>query len=352
VLDISHFDAWALPRQARPNAWERFSEGLDWHIAPHGIGAHPEADRIDDIKAQARRWRAPGGFEMVNVRAEAQTLRTGERRRPNEYWLALVVTGSVRVRNGDNGDVATLAPGDMVFGARGHCILFEIAEAASIEIVHLPRSGRVPRFLASSALKPLQRLHPKTGASRLLGTVLDAVARAFSEMGEAEVRAIEISISEFFIAALAAQPNQRDLTTSRAVLLGRAHEAIDLRLRDAGISPASIAPELSLSPRYLQKLLNEGGEAFNLYVRRRRLESVHEELMNPVYFRESISEICFRWGFNDSAYFSRVFKNHFGLSPSQHRENWKRHDATCDRTRGHRAFVDGVPRPDVPEEVR
>jgi AraC-like DNA-binding protein len=241
-----------------------------------------------------------------------------------------VLAGSARVRS--QGDSIALKAGDIVFGPIGHRLVIDAPGSLTLEFVQLPRSGRVPRFLASAALKAVQAVRADSGAARMLAALIETFAHASDAMSEAEVRAIELSISEFFIAALAASPDRRDMTASRAVLLSRAHEAIDGQLRDAGISPVSVAPLLSISPRYLQKILNEAGEAFNLYVRRRRLESAYEELMNPVYFRESISEVCFRWGFNDSAYFSRVFKGHFGISPSQHRDNWKRHDATCSRS--------------------
>jgi AraC-like DNA-binding protein len=322
VLDISYFDASQLPASARAGAWQRFVEDLNWDIAP--------CDEGGDVVASVRRWRAPGGFEIVDLQARAQSITTDDRRRPNEYWLALLIEGSARVRSAH--ESILLCPGDMVFGPLGRPVSFEAPEHMTIQIVHLPRSGRVPRSLAASALKPVQQVRANTGAARMLAALLDTFAHAFNSMSEAEQRAIEISVSEFFIAALAAVPDQGDISASRAVLLGRAHEAIDQQLRDAGLSPANVAPVLSISPRYLQKILSEGGEAFNLYVRRRRLENAYEELMNPVYFRESISEVCFRWGFNDSAYFSRVFKSHFGISPSQHRENWKRHDATCTRS--------------------
>jgi AraC-like DNA-binding protein/mannose-6-phosphate isomerase-like protein (cupin superfamily) len=321
VLDIARFDAAQLPEASRTPGWRRFIEDLNWELAPR--------DADGEMRVNARRWRAPGGFEMVNVEIDAQTIATGEHRRPNEYWLAYVLTGSGRVRSAS--ESISLAQGDMVFGPIGHRLVIDAPETLTLEFVQLPRSGRVPRFLASAALKPVQTLRTDSGAYRMLAALIQTFAQACDSMSEAEVRAIELSVAEFFIAALAASPDRRDMTASRAVLLSRAHEAIDGQLRDAGISPGSVAPLLSISPRYLQKILNEGGEAFNLYVRRRRLESAYEELMNPVYFRESISEVCFRWGFNDSAYFSRVFKGHFGISPSQHRDNWKRHDASCPR---------------------
>ncbi|MDB5447906.1 MAG: helix-turn-helix protein, partial [Phenylobacterium sp.] len=35
----------------------------------------------------------------------------------------------------------------------------------------------------------------------------------------------------------------------------------------------------------------------------------------------SISEICYRWGFSDPAYFSRTFRDQFGVSPREFRKN-------------------------------
>jgi AraC-like DNA-binding protein len=35
----------------------------------------------------------------------------------------------------------------------------------------------------------------------------------------------------------------------------------------------------------------------------------------------SITETCFRWGFNDSATFSRAFRAEFGVSPREYRRD-------------------------------
>lgn len=36
---------------------------------------------------------------------------------------------------------------------------------------------------------------------------------------------------------------------------------------------------------------------------------------------KSLADICFQTGFNDQAYFSRVFKNQFGCSPSTYKKD-------------------------------
>ncbi|KND58261.1 hypothetical protein BVER_05226 [Candidatus Burkholderia verschuerenii] len=225
MLDIAHFDAAQLPEASRVTGWKRFVEDLNWELAPR--------DPSSETLVRARRWRAPGGFEMVNVRIDAHTITTEDRRRHNEYWLAYVLEGSARVRA--QSESIALEQGDMVFGPIGHRLVFDAPDALTLEFVQLPRSGRVPRFLASAALKPVQSVRADSGAARMLATLIETFAKACDAMSEAEVRAIELSISEFFIAALAASPDRRDMTASRAVLLSRAHEAIDRQLRDAGI---------------------------------------------------------------------------------------------------------------------
>lgn len=49
-------------------------------------------------------------------------------------------------------------------------------------------------------------------------------------------------------------------------------------------------------------------------------EIVQIDLSSPQHARLSISEICFRWGFNGSAHFSRAFREQYGLSPREFRQ--------------------------------
>ncbi len=74
-----------------------------------------------------------------------------------------------------------------------------------------------------------------------------------------------------------------------------------------------------MSPRYLQKLFKSADETFGHYILARRLERCRADLASPLCRQLSISEICFRWGFNGSAHFSRVFRDRFGASPREFR---------------------------------
>lgn len=56
----------------------------------------------------------------------------------------------------------------------------------------------------------------------------------------------------------------------------------------------------------------------------RRLEHSRKDLLSPVHSGERISDIAFRWEFNDLSHFSRVFKQQFGCCPKDYREKERR----------------------------
>jgi acetamidase/formamidase len=69
----------------------------------------------------------------------------------------------------------------------------------------------------------------------------------------------------------------------------------------------------------LQKMLESAGANFSQHLRERRLARAHADLESPLEAQRSISEIAYRYGFSDSAHFSRVFRQRFGLAPRDFR---------------------------------
>lgn len=77
-----------------------------------------------------------------------------------------------------------------------------------------------------------------------------------------------------------------------------------------------VAGVVQLSPNYLSNLFKqEVGETFIDYVTHVRLEKAKELLKDNAY---TLKEISFMIGYKDPNYFSRVFKKHCDLSPSQY----------------------------------
>jgi AraC family transcriptional regulator, positive regulator of tynA and feaB len=93
---------------------------------------------------------------------------------------------------------------------------------------------------------------------------------------------------------------------------------VDANIADPELSPTKVAAHFRISPRYLHKLLEESGKSFGRVVLERRLERSATDILaaGP---HTAISEVAYRWGFNDLSHFSRTFRQRYGCSPSEFR---------------------------------
>ncbi|MEG6654285.1 helix-turn-helix domain-containing protein, partial [Pseudomonas aeruginosa] len=85
------------------------------------------------------------------------------------------------------------------------------------------------------------------------------------------------------------------------------------------LSPDMLAGRLRISVRQLYRLFEEQGDSVCRYILRQRLSRSAADLGNPRLRGESITSIAFKWGFSDSAHFSRAFKKQFEVSPKDYR---------------------------------
>ena len=83
------------------------------------------------------------------------------------------------------------------------------------------------------------------------------------------------------------------------------------------LSLEEVAEAINVSPSYLSRMFKEvRGENYINYLTDMRLARARELLRNP---RTPIKEISAAAGFNDQNYFSRIFKNKFGITPTEFR---------------------------------
>ncbi|BAM90181.1 putative transcriptional regulatory protein, AraC/XylS family [Bradyrhizobium oligotrophicum S58] len=131
-------------------------------------------------------------------------------------------------------------------------------------------------------------------ATALFGVLLDLVALSLSGSHGKETR------------AAASFADATALALRRAI-----HE----RLREPGLTVATIASTVGISERYVHKLLARAGTSFSELVMERRLDGVARDLRDPGSAGRDIGAIAFDWGFSDLSHFSRRFKQRFGMRP-------------------------------------
>jgi AraC family transcriptional regulator, positive regulator of tynA and feaB len=134
-------------------------------------------------------------------------------------------------------------------------------------------------------------------ALRMSYTLLDLIAAAYSVSPHA-------------------RHEQSSLVAAHRV---RILEYIEAHLRDPQLSPTTVARACKITARYLHHLFTHESETVTQYIQRRRLEECARALIAAPVRGRLVTEIAFDYGFNSLTHFGRVFRNQYGLTPSEYR---------------------------------
>lgn len=95
----------------------------------------------------------------------------------------------------------------------------------------------------------------------------------------------------------------------------RSHALAHLGDPDLGVE--SIALALGVSVRQVHKMCAQEGFTAAAWIRRRRLERIRRDLLDPTFAGRSTASIAARWGILDVTHLARQFRSAFGESPAE-----------------------------------
>lgn len=302
------FTTDAYPLHARREAWREAMVRLRLPL---------EATCDGTSSASVTSLVSPSGMEFSVVSAGAQEISGRNPDQPAAIWLAALLEGEAVLSDGET--QAAIGPGDIVLGPTGMAASLRLKTRFRLLFLTAPRLALDHRLVAPRSLR-IGHLSAEKGANHVFSGLLRALADTLDEMTGDQLRPVELAVTEFLVSALAAEINEpRTPTSVRRAHLHRVRQTIEALLTEPDLSLGRVAQTEGVSPRYLQKLFANEGESFTHYIRLRRLDRCRLDLANPRYDDQSISSICFRWGFNGSAHFSRAFRQQYGLSPREFR---------------------------------
>ena len=146
-----------------------------------------------------------------------------------------------------------------------------------------------------------------TQASYYEGTYWDHI-KTLNEM--------QTGIRNFFEPAFAFRDRQTNSDRANSIL--QAKKYIAGHFSDPNLSLNEVAAQVGFSPNHFSAVFGaETGENFRDYLTRSRLEHAKKLLANS---KLKCSEVGYQCGYNDSHYFSLIFRRAFGMPPQQYRE--------------------------------
>ncbi|MCJ8142613.1 acetamidase/formamidase family protein [Ancylobacter sp. A5.8] len=300
------FTSESYSGDARERAWQDVLAGFG--LQSHGVrtGSPTHATALSRLSSL--------GVRIGHLTADAQVLRPQLARTGLPLLLLPLENSAVLIMDGEPEIVPA---GQVILAPRAAEWQMQFQRGLRAVVLAVP----VDAFRGRKA-SPLADCRPRVfdadGLPDILARTVQAAATSLDRLSEPEWEAVAQSAADLLL-VLSAEltANRTDSSSSRAALLQRIYATIERSVGSEDTSIAEVAQAVGISERYLQKLFESTGESFSHYVRERRLQRAWHDLANPAETAVPISEVAYRYGFADSAHFSRLFRERFGLPPRE-----------------------------------
>ncbi len=275
----------------------------------------------DDFKGRLEA-RTFGNISLVDIRASGQRVtrhRESIMHSDGEFFLvSLASKGRSQVIQ--EGREAVLNEGDFTLYDTRQPYMLHFDGAFQQTVVQIPRkalSCRLSRVeyltaMTMSRNNPLDKLVFEyfSGLIRLDDTLSTVQQTRLAEQG---LDLLAMALSE-------RGKGQLPKGSKGSALLFRIKDYIQQNLGDSEFCLAQVGQYFGVSTRYINSLFQEEQTSFGRHLLSARLQQCAYSLRDTALSHARISDIAYRWGFNDMAYFSRVFKARYGHSARDFRQ--------------------------------
>ena len=304
MTEVQTWSTDLLPENARFGAWAEKMRALhmDWDLSTP----------VEDNYAARIRYRSTRNVKVADVRCSAlvgQHVPSADT--PDLVGIQLQLSGRLMCTYGD--DQFTIEPGDLFIWDSDRGGTFD-SDGQHRQLSLLVPMERVPQSIASmlGGSRPLAA-RPGAGTLSIAADQLRGITREMDHLSDDAVNRTVNSLLDLLDAAVA--PAQGTASGERAALLATVQQYILERLDDRRMSVSSVAEAHGFSVRTLHLVFSESGTSVARWTRQQRLERCRREL-SGASDSTTVTEVAFRWGFSDTAHFSRAFKQEFGVPPT------------------------------------
>jgi AraC-like DNA-binding protein len=254
--------------------------------------------------------------------------------------VSMCLAGRLRCSS-PNGRELVLDPGQLMVWDSTIAYDFEVVDNYHELYILVPRD-RVPLRLVQAATRLSGAIEtgPGSGLFAVAAHHLNTICGEVDHLSDAALRIACQSLLELLDHALG---TLEEHSTVSVALLAKVRDYIEHNLDDVAMSPSSIAAMHDISVRTLHALFSPTGTTVSRWIRDQRLKACYQDLSRGT--ASTVTEVAFRWGFNDAAHFSRCFRQAFAVTPSSVLAHRRVTLGTCGRQSGSKRRAAAVESP-------
>lgn len=269
--------------------------------------------------AQVSAWRFSGGTLTTIHASDSEVIRTrqlADRAETGQIKLLWQIAGRMQVEQDQRS--SRIEPGQAVAcdTTRPYrCRLYDGAQFAVLMLPHAMCPGweRISQTLCGRPLGDCSNLRAAFGA-------LMALSGAVRDERDGGDATLAHAVQSLITSSLHHCAAELGLGSDSSPRLRRAERYILDHLGDPGLDPDHLAAALCMSRRSLYSLFKEHQLTPTRLIHDLRLERSRIALNDPNNRHRKITDLAYDHGFSDYATFSRLFKGHFGVTPSEFRQ--------------------------------
>jgi AraC-like DNA-binding protein len=316
---IIQFSADDLPACDRIAYWR---EVFGRQVFRADIEPLPDAQFIADITLHS----LPGLKIWNGISSGARTWRTGELISDGNDDLVLIVNLKGRLFLSQRGKEFALDEREAALGSLGEIGGTIRGPPGQYVGINVPRGAIVP--LVSSVDDAIMRRIPHDCAELALLIGYLGIVKENQALAEPQLRRLIVNqIYDLVAVTIGATRDALEVAEGRGIRAARLRAIKNDIVENLGrddLTVDAVAARHGIGQRYLRTLFESEGLTFSEFVLGQRLVRAHRLLCDPFHAGRAIGAIAYECGFGDLSYFYRVFRQHYGGTPSDVRGAAKR----------------------------
>ncbi|PQA85925.1 helix-turn-helix domain-containing protein [Hyphococcus luteus] len=307
VQNIEHFATAEVDQLERLEFWNRIASETFC-----GLSIDSERESFD---AEMWRW-SMGDLTMIRPRSPNAVVQRNARIARNGgdcVMLHLQHAGSCL--HAQANEIHHLRAGDVILTDSNENYRVDLSGDNDMLVVEMPRLALVQRVPNLNDVLS-RRIAGETPSSRLLHDFLLSLWRQ-GDQSNADPAMVKGVTDVFYNLLTMALCDRNVNAESDARIINRLTALVKARICDPDLRPSDLADQLGVSIRTVQNAFATIGATPSAYILSKRLSLAADRLIAAQQL--SITSIAYESGFNDCSYFTRCFKQKYGVSPSAYR---------------------------------